>query len=308
MKNIVLILYLFLGTKLTAQVNLVPNYSFEEYSVCPVGPGDLYKTNYWFNPNLATPDYFNSCSSLFFASTPTNYIGYQVAYGNSYAGIGIHITAQPSYLHEYISVKLVNPLETNKKYCINFLVSLANYSKAYISSLGVLLTDTMYTYPVANSLPFVPQLINPPNNFLSDTLTWKLLEFEYTGTGIEKFITIGCFEDVPALNYYYFNQNDTANAFAYYYIDNIHLELCENAIVIPNIFTPNDDGINDVFYIKSLQPNTAMNIYNRWGSIVYSSTNYQNNWNGENNSEGVYYYIVQLPFGTTKKGTVTLLR
>lgn len=68
---------------------------------------------------------------------------------------------------------------------------------------------------------------------------------------------------------------------------------------MPNVFTPNDDGINDNFEIEGLEQfdRVELLIFNRWGNEVYRSTNYQNNWNGQNLLEGVYYYQM-----TTDKG------
>ncbi len=58
---------------------------------------------------------------------------------------------------------------------------------------------------------------------------------------------------------------------------------CEKPIVIPQLFTPNADGKNDVFVIEGLEryPNNIVSIYNRWGNLVYSKINYQNNWDGQ---------------------------
>ncbi len=72
-------------------------------------------------------------------------------------------------------------------------------------------------------------------------------------------------------------------------------EDCNLSITFPNVFSPNDDGTNDLFSIEYLPENTEVLILNRWGNIVFSSTNYQNNWNGKDNSgkellNGVYIY------------------
>lgn len=64
----------------------------------------------------------------------------------------------------------------------------------------------------------------------------------------------------------------------------------------PNVYTPNGDGINDLFVIEGLQPGIApLKIYNRWGAIVYESEAYKNDWDGSNVSDGVYYYILEYP-------------
>ncbi|UPT67637.1 MAG: gliding motility-associated C-terminal domain-containing protein [Sphingobacteriales bacterium JAD_PAG50586_3] len=99
----------------------------------------------------------------------------------------------------------------------------------------------------------------------------------------------------------------------YYYFDSFSLVECNPPppsieIIIPNIFTPNKDGINDNFNIENLPDNSLLTVYNRWGASVYQSNNYNNDWTGESLSDGVYYYILTLPSGNSTKGTVTILR
>lgn len=68
---------------------------------------------------------------------------------------------------------------------------------------------------------------------------------------------------------------------------------------VPNVFTPNGDGQNDVFLIKSNnEPSYSIEIYDRWGVLMYKSNNPSAPWNGkiENTGaeapDGVYYYII----------------
>lgn len=69
---------------------------------------------------------------------------------------------------------------------------------------------------------------------------------------------------------------------------------------IPNVMTPNGDGINDVFYIDGLasHPNSILRVYNRWGALVFSDSDYTNDWDGSTLAAGVYFYIIQLTDGT----------
>ncbi len=62
--------------------------------------------------------------------------------------------------------------------------------------------------------------------------------------------------------------------------------------VFYNIITPNGDNRNETFTIENLKwyPQYELQIFNHWGKQVYQSSNYQNNWNGNNLSAGVYYY------------------
>ncbi len=85
------------------------------------------------------------------------------------------------------------------------------------------------------------------------------------------------------------------------------------AFEFPNVYTPNSDGINDFFEIKNLPENTEVIILNRWGNIVFSSENYQNNWDGKDNSgralvDAVYTFKFTTEFGKTGHGFVHLIR
>ena len=80
--------------------------------------------------------------------------------------------------------------------------------------------------------------------------------------------------------------------------DTVHVEK-ECPLFIPNIFTPNNDHVNDVFEIKELPDKYSLEIFNRWGQTVYSSEEPGKFWNGKNEngklvSTGTYYYILNL--------------
>jgi gliding motility-associated-like protein len=81
----------------------------------------------------------------------------------------------------------------------------------------------------------------------------------------------------------------------------------DQTLMVPNIFTPNGDGVNEVFYIRNLPDNTSLIITNRWGKEVYSSSAYTNDWNGGDIVDGVYYYRLGIP-GQAITGWVEILR
>lgn len=97
----------------------------------------------------------------------------------------------------------------------------------------------------------------------------------------------------------------------------ISLSLCnddeEQPLVIPNIITPNNDGLNDGFLIGNLEfsPENELTIINRWGNVVYSAKNYSNTspFTGNDCSEGVYFYTITVKkSGKRYTGSVTILR
>lgn len=78
---------------------------------------------------------------------------------------------------------------------------------------------------------------------------------------------------------------------------------------IPNGFSPNGDGVNDVFAIPFLDleyPDATINVFNRWGDEVWFSNGpYQNDWdgsrmNGEELPDGTYYFILEFNDGQTE--------
>lgn len=85
-------------------------------------------------------------------------------------------------------------------------------------------------------------------------------------------------------------------------------------IIIPNVFTPNGDGLNDTFEIPGLELYQAneLTIVNRWGGTVYDKKSYKNDWAATGLNEGTYFYLLKVKTAADKweiyKGYITILR
>ena len=86
-------------------------------------------------------------------------------------------------------------------------------------------------------------------------------------------------------------------------------------LTIPNVFSPNGDGINDRWEIANLAdyPDATIQVFNRYGQLVFYSVGYARPWDGRHNSKplpiGTYYYVIDRKNGfKTESGSVTLLR
>ena len=84
---------------------------------------------------------------------------------------------------------------------------------------------------------------------------------------------------------------------------------------IPNVFTPNGDGVNDSLTITGSSKDFNVKIFNRWGQMVYDKADNDKPWDGKRNGEyvspGVYYYIIKFTtcddITSERKGFVTVL-
>ena len=115
-----------------------------------------------------------------------------------------------------------------------------------------------------------------------------------------------------------------------------------SVLTFPNAFSPNGDGINDYFIISlekgsdaphakggsrgnreegleyedyeplsSYYEKTDLTIFNRWGRIVYQSSDYQNDWDGGGLSDGTYFYVLKchgLKNDATYQGSVMIIK
>ncbi len=90
------------------------------------------------------------------------------------------------------------------------------------------------------------------------------------------------------------------------------------SLFIPNAFTPNGDGVNDLWKIRADGiKQVEIGIYDRWGNLLYLSQNPNEGWDGKDQNgnalaEGVYVYVVKVEFlngkEITRAGSVTLIR
>ncbi|WP_041258294.1 T9SS C-terminal target domain-containing protein [Fibrella aestuarina] len=103
----------------------------------------------------------------------------------------------------------------------------------------------------------------------------------------------------------------------------LFLPLSLETVFIPEGFSPNGDGINDLFVIRGTQGTTvSLEVFNRWGHRVYVSDDYKNDWDGTANTGvqissgdggnalpvGTYYYVVRLSDGREYVRYLTLSR
>jgi len=313
--------------KSNAQLNLVPNSSFEQNDDsinCPVGPIDVAIP--WVNPTGGSPDYFNNCTILQPGfSVPQNKFGFQYAHsGNAYSGLATFCTI-PENGREYIQVKLNDSLIISKIYFVNFYVSLADSGTYATDRIGLYFSDTAIFKSIFDYSPFsnfAPQIENQQGNIITDKENWTSISGIYNAHGGEQYITIGNFyDDVNTDTLFVGGSQDTHQRYSYLYIDNVSITLINedslNSFSIANAFTPNGDGKNDIFIAHGKNIKTVDGIIiNRWGQELFKWSDVNGGWDGKHDgqdvSAGAYFYIITVTYNNeateTKKGCVEVVR
>lgn len=290
-----------------AQSNLVLNPSFEQYDSCTVWVGNTDVIHSWDKANQGTTDYFHSCNS-FPVSQPTNAAGFQYPqHGEAY--VGIYIADFIDY-RESIQGVIQTPLEQDKYYCFEMYISIADTVYYAVDEIGVFFgPDTIIPTDFGSNNNSLPYQLGIDVSPILDTVNWHLVSGVYKAQGGEKHFVISYFS--PNMGWTRFRPSAMDLHESYYYIDNVRLYECTPpAVIIPDVFTPNGDGINDTFYISYLPEGSVLKIYNRWGNIVYENGSYHNDWDGtcegKKVSDGTYFYVLQTPDGKKFNGIVNI--
>lgn len=162
-----------------------------------------------------------------------------------------------------------------------------------------------------------PQIINyTPVIFCLDSI--KKITVRINGGNepynVNWIIPVGGTVPFDTVNYtFYFNQSLAPSSETYtiivsdqcLYKDTLVIDVnnvdCD--IVVPNVVTPNGDGINDFFKINNLEnfPNSSLNVFTRWGNKIYNNDNYKNDWSPKV-IDGTYFYIINVSDGRKLNG------
>ncbi|WPV01635.1 beta-propeller fold lactonase family protein [Mucilaginibacter sp. cycad4] len=187
----------------------------------------------------------------------------------------------------------------------------ANYTITYVSN-DIIVDPATLTITADNKSKIAgdqnPTLTVTYNGFVNNESTLQL--------SIQPFITTTATMLSAAGQYPIIVNGAQAVNYKFIYIDGIlTVNSTESPLVIPNVFTPNGDGVNDNWVIKNIEsyPGCTVEIFNRYGEKLFSSVGYGIAWDGRFKGSGVpgsvYYYVINLKNGSTPlSGTVTIIR
>jgi gliding motility-associated-like protein len=215
----------------------------------------------------------------------------ECSYGNPYSGqtfvSGLQM-ANPNTYHEGIQ-QLVDGFQPDSTYTISFFQS-------NIKQPIALDTSGSWAVYIDNELvgvtePSISHL--PPNSF---SVNWDYREVSFVATSTYHLIQFMPYDDDP--NYAY--SDGIRMGIDYIYIGEPFIVDPETPFVMSNVFTPNEDGINDLFAPVELGAVKSIHteIFNRWGNRVYETTDPYIQWDGrdivsgEPCQAGVYFWVI----------------
>src|SRR5690554_6414935 len=251
----------FLSRPLSGQ-NLLPNPSFED-----MRPAAFLHPIYWSAAtnegwNYLTP-YNNTYDSRY--SAPENVSGYQEARsGKAYIGMSLmHLysftPSKRNTTREYLQTKLKRPLKADSTYCFQIYVSLAD-SMRYASRglLGVYFSKTAVHGNHRQWLPYTPQIVLSPHQYLTDKDNWVKYSGTYKAMGGEEYLTMGNFNDTTIIDTLFVKGGEAFYYMRIYcYLDDIFLGSCDS---LPDSLS----GVAERFVEEKMRmyPNPSRNLLN----------------------------------------------
>ncbi len=252
MRNIILILFFFLGFSVFAQ-NLVPNSGFETYTSCPSGNGEIYKATPWCQIVDSTNMIFNQLADYFRYCIPNDSIfgipTFTLQYPNSGDGMAgfymCNIFFSP-FVKEHMQVPLKESLVqgTNYRLSLSVLYSDDTFQNAksdlIAGPIQFAFSDSLvnYIYPG----PYPSNLHSNKKVSLKDSLTndsiiganndytWHRMVANYIADGTETHLIIGNFDDDSTI----ITISDGPNPYyAFYYVDDVRI--VEDTLTANNI-------------------------------------------------------------------------
>ncbi len=271
---ITILIVLFILPQAKAQMNLVPNPSFEDTVYCPLNLDDIGACISWSSFGNS-PDYYNSCAQPG-VSVPFTSFGYQHAQtGVAFVGLATFVkynfNAGPNY-REVIGSNLINPLQIGTKYYISFFAVLAESFTGFASNnLGLRFFTTAFS--LSNSAPIDNFAHLRFDSILVDSINWTKVTGTFIADSNYQYVSLGNFYDYLTTDSIVIS---TFNTSAYYFIDDICVSTdslynetwtsIQNPEIFKTIIWPNP--ATEFLQFKSIFPINSVQIIDCTGKLI----------------------------------------
>lgn len=332
------------GTLSSAQL---VNPGFESSLSMPSAPGMWQLLPGWNNAlsGVSTPDFFHLDGELGgdLPETPVAWV--DPAEGRGVAGITAIKRNSPGQplSREYLVMEFGSSLQVGQHYTLSFQVT--NGTWLPTSGAGLAVNGLGVAFSTDQPVQLGSQEMQLPPTFQSSfarySAEWETVSFAFQASAPSRFMTIGVFGadadldaevvmgDNPTMAYYFFDDfvlnlfdpvegwvsdNQEEKGPALEVAQEVDLEF-----YVPNAFSPNGDGVNDVF-IPEIGENRPLSceIYSRWGELLARLDPQSPQWDGRDMrgellQPGVYVWRIEWPRGVSlgeysQQGAVTVLR
>ena len=229
LKALLLPLLLALAAMATAQINLVPNGSFEDTVNCYVYTQCmLLKAEHWRNPTMSTPD-VKDCDldrQCGHEMAPDGPIGsyYPASDGDRFAGGYFWYGPGSSHTREYFMVRLTEPMQGGHAYRVGLHYVLPIRKQFAVDHIGVWFGMDSLSEETTFWLSVTPQirLMDPDLPYMAEQNTWKAVADTFIAQGGEQWMVIGNFDPADQVNGFNVNP-DAWDNHAYYYLDQVEV-------------------------------------------------------------------------------------
>lgn len=328
----------------------VKNGGFETCSAYPTQLGQVELLNGWTNAGSSTssPDFYHYAGGLA-GDIPVTPVGEVEAFQGSGVA-GFVATGLPhQHYREYLCNQLSSPLVVGDEYRLTFQITNGYWTAGSLAGLG---TSDLGVYlstgaPVQSGND--PLMVTPQAKL--DTVVysrfWTEITFDFTADAAHKFMVLGVFGSDAGKSIVL--EEGDAPQLAYYFIDDVslislsspeqnlsgnggeraddqdntgnHVDGDVEQFYIPNAFTPNHDGENDVFLpILPAHTSYTFQVFSRWGEVVFETANPEEGWAGQDAEgsdvqPGMYVWSISYLervgeelLAREHQGTLTLMR
>jgi gliding motility-associated-like protein len=291
--------------------NLISNGSFEEYNICPIGRSQLINCNGWFDI-VATTDYLLCEGETATLNVLPSSTGAHT--GDGCVGIASHGI---SINTETFGQELLSTLPVGATFNLTFyskVTSNNNYNDecggVFLYGFSTLPSGLPSSYACPSSLSGI-ELLGSSENIIGED--WVLYEIDFIVTTQINYIALAL-ECFGCQKFVFLDDLELYETSVQSDLEEEDPESEFDCFEFPNVITPNNDGVNDLFTVTTdCIAEGSIRILNRWGNTVYYSNNLSNSWNGTNNgqnvSSGTYFYIIesQLIQEKVKSGFLTVV-
>jgi hypothetical protein len=253
----IFLLFLFYAKHTFSQVNLVPNFSFEQRDSCPTIGDQVELSIGWtkYSNSISTPDYW-ACNPVGLRSVPISYYHNQIDRRSCDAYMGLLTWETNPNSREHIGIQLNQPLTIGQKYFISFYTVMGgtgdgiDFYETPSNNIGVRLSTVAYSN--SNPAPIDNFAHLRSTTIITDTVNWIRISGSIVADSAYNYLMLGNFYDDVNTDTLTQTCSTCMNYYSYYFVDDICLStdslLCNGGIdLLPCMTSVKENYINNQF-------------------------------------------------------------